>query len=555
MSDNWEPEVVEESTPPPAPFGMLESRPPSPALDAPPADEATAEVVAASETMRYMASADGIIVTEAIETVEIYRSDEGDFVVDVVDTVETVSSAAGTTVSETVEVTAIPLPTTATPTGAASPALRAPTPAGLKRPRPAATAPIPTRHTDPARFGRIDDDGTAWLVTPVGEVIVGQWAAGTREEGLAFFGRKFDDIQVEVDLAAHRLREGRGVEAAKAAVDHARAALAAPSFIGDVIQLSASCDEIEALMAEQQAQREEARRRQREEALAAREAIVTEAESLAESRQWKATGERLAALLEAWQAAPRIDRAREQALWKRFSAARGTFDRHRRQHFAGLEAQRREAIAAKRALIAEAQALSTSTQWADTTRAYRDLMTRWKSAGHAGRQDEERLWAQFRAAQDAFFAARDAANAERDVEFRGNLERKEALLAEAERLVPVKDIPAAKKTLRSVQDRWEKIGHVPRSDKERVEGRLRAVEEAVRRAEQQRWSATNPEVRARAEDTAEKFRLALAKSEAALAAARDKGDLRAVAEAERSIESTRALLAAVEGTVSEFSQS
>ena len=549
MSDNWEPEVVEETTPPPAPFGMLESRPPSPALDAPPADEASIEVVAVGETTRYMANSDGVIITEAVETVEIYRSDEGDFVVDVVDTVETVSSAAGTTVSETVEVTAVPLPTKTSPTGAASP-----TPAGLRRPRPAATAPIPTRHTDPARFGRIDDDGTAWLATPAGDVVVGQWAAGTRDEGLAFFGRKFDDIQVEVDLAAHRLREGRGLEAAKAALDHARAALAAPSFIGDVVQLSASCDEIEALMAEQQAQRDEARRRQREEALAAREAIVTEAESLAESRQWKATGDRLTALLEAWKAAPRIDRAREQALWKKFSAARGTFDRRRRQHFAGLELQRREATAAKQALIAEAQALSTSTQWADTTRAYRDLMTRWKSAGHAGRQDEERLWGQFRAAQDAFFAARDAANAERDVEFRGNLERKEALLVEAEKLVPVKDIPAAKKTLRSVQDRWEKIGHVPRADKERVEGRLRAVEEAVRRAEQQRWSATNPEVRARAEDTAAKFRLSLEKSEAALAEARARGDERAVAEAQRSIESTRALLAAVEGTVSEFSQ-
>ena len=94
---------------------------------------------------------------------------------------------------------------------------------------------------------------------------------------------------------------------------------------------------------------------------------------------------------------------------------------------------------------------------------------------------------------------------------------------------------------------------MPRADRDRVEGRLRSVEEAIRSADQKRWSATNPEVRARAEDTATKFRAALDRAEAALAEARARGDQRAIDDAERSVESTRALLAAVEGTVSEFS--
>ncbi|MGI9196643.1 MAG: DUF349 domain-containing protein [Candidatus Nanopelagicales bacterium] len=503
MSDNWEPEVVEETAPPVVPFGALEGRPPAPAIE-------TRDSAALVE------------VTEVVVT----ATDHGVVVVE-----------------EAVSIAAIPLPG------------RAPTPAGLRRPTPSRGAESlpPQRRTDPALFGRIDDDGTAWLSTPEGDVVVGNWAAGTREEGLAFFGRKFDDIQVEVDLAAHRLREGRGFDTAKAAVEHARAAVAAPAFIGDVTQLAASCAEVERLMAEEQERRHEARRQQREESLAAREALVVEAESLSGSRQWKATGERFAALLEAWKSAPRIDRGREQALWKRFSTARTSFERQRRQHFATLEVERRDAVAAKEKLVAEARALSASTQWADTSRAYRDLMTRWKSAGHAGRQDEQRLWGEFRAAQDAFFAARDAANAERDSEFQGNLERKLALVAEAETLLPIGDIAAAKRSLRGIQDRWESIGHVPRGERDRVEGRLRAVEEAIRKADQQRWKATNPEVRARAEDTAAKFRTALERSEAALTAARATGDPRAVAEAERSVESTRALLAAVEGTVSEFS--
>ncbi|MFZ9986879.1 MAG: DUF349 domain-containing protein, partial [Candidatus Nanopelagicales bacterium] len=332
----------------------------------------------------------------------------------------------------------------------------------------------------------------------------------------------------------------------------AREALAAPAFLGDVDELARACDEVDALMASARLARDEARARQREEALSARESIVSEAESLSDSSSWKATGERFTALLEAWKAAPRIDRGREQAMWKRFSAARTSFDRRRRQHFAARDAERKDALAAKESIIRDAEALSSSTDWAGTTRAYRTLMDRWKAAPRGSRQDEDRLWARFRSAQDAFFAARDAVNAERDVEHRANLERKLELVTEAEAILPVSDIAAAKRALRSVQERWEGIGHVPRADKERIERRLKAVEDAVRQADDRRWTATDPARRARAEDTAEKFRASLAKAEQALESARQKGDPRAIAKAEQATESTRALLAAVEGTMSDF---
>ncbi len=470
-------EIVEEVTATPAPFGVLESRDPAPALSASP--------------------------------------------------------------------TPSPLPSAPTP----APRPPTPRPTTLKR---ATQSGPPVRRTDPSRFGRIDAEGTVWLSTPTGEVVVGNWAAGTIEEGLAFFGRKYDDLLVEVDLAAYRLKEGRGLDTAPTAVAHAREALAAPAFLGDVDELARACDEVDALMASARLARDEARARQREEALSARESIVSEAESLSDSSSWKATGERFTALLEAWKAAPRIDRGREQAMWKRFSAARTSFDRRRRQHFAARDAERKDALAAKESIIRDAEALSSSTDWAGTTRAYRTLMDRWKAAPRGSRQDEDRLWARFRSAQDAFFAARDAVNAERDVEHRANLERKLELVTEAEAILPVSDIAAAKRALRSVQERWEGIGHVPRADKERIERRLKAVEDAVRQADDRRWAATDPARRARAEDTAEKFRASLAKAEQALESARQKGDPRAIAKAEQATESTRALLAAVEGTMSDF---
>ena len=510
VSEETAVEIVEEA--PAAPFGVIEAREPAPALTPPP-------------------------VVQAIET-----------------STTMVASDEGTLVVETMTVQAIPMPgPTPTPTPSA-PTPTAPRPTTLKRPsRPATAASAPpARRTDPALFGRIDSDGTAWLRTPSGEVVVGNWAAGTIEEGLAFFGRKYDDILVEVDLAAHRLKDGRGLDSAPTALAHAREALATPTFLGDVTELERACAEVESLMAAAREKREAARTRQREEALAAREAITVEAESLAESTQWKATGERFTALLEAWKAAPRIDRGREQALWKRFSAARTAFDRRRRQHFAARDAERKDSLAAKEALIREAEALATSTDWAGTTRAYRALMDRWKAAPRGSRQDEDRLWTRFRAAQDAFFASRDAVNAERDVEHRGNLERKEALVVEAEALLPVSDVGTAKRALRGIQERWEAIGHVPRADKDRIDRRFRAVEDAVRQADEKRWAATDPARRARAEDTAERFRTALARAEQDLAAAKAAGDPRRIEAAQASVDSTRALLAAVEGTVSEF---
>ena len=106
----------------------------------------------------------------------------------------------------------------------------------------------------------------------------------------------------------------------------------------------------------------------------------------------------------------------------------------------------------------------TSTDWAVTATAFRDLMQEWKAAGRTARKEDDALWARFRAAQDAFFAARTAANDQVESEFRENLKVKEQLLAEAEALLPVRDPQAARTALRDIQDRWEAAGKVPRAD-------------------------------------------------------------------------------------------
>ena len=125
-------------------------------------------------------------------------------------------------------------------------------------------------------------------------------------------------------------------------------------------------------------------------------------------------------------------------------------------------------------------------------------MAEWKAAGRAQREHEDDLWNRFRGAQDVFFAARSEVFAERDAEQRENLKLKEELAAEAEKLLPVTDLKAARAAFRSINERWEAIGHVPRDARPKVEGRMHAVERALQEAEETEWRRTNPEARARA---------------------------------------------------------
>jgi hypothetical protein len=271
---------------------------------------------------------------------------------------------------------------------------------------------------------------------------------------------------------------------------------------------------------------------------------------LADSDAWRVTTERFKALLEEWKALPRGDRTTENAQWKRLAAARTSFDKRRRVHYAELEKERDAAKEAKEKLVAEARALSDSKDWAKTTRAYRELLDRWKLAGRAGKSDDA-LWEQFRSAQDAFFSARNASYSQRDDSEVKSLATKEQLLTEAEALLPVKDVRSAKRALNSIQDRWEKAGRVPRGDIKRLESRLKAVEDAVRSSESARVPA-NPELRGRALDTVTTFRDSVAKLEKKLTAATAAGNPAAIKKAEEAVDSAKALLAAAERGLAKF---
>jgi hypothetical protein len=410
-------------------------------------------------------------------------------------------------------------------------------------------------------WGRVDPDGTVWVRTADGERAVGQYPGATEAEALAYFARKFEDLAAQVTLQEQRMRAGQ-VSAADAEQTLRRLAgqIRDANAVGDLEALLRRIEALTPLAQEQRAEAQRQRQEARERALTLRTTVVEEAEQLAvadpERIPWKASGDRLRELFEEWrrlQREARLDKHTEDELWKRFSHARTTFDRKRRHYFGALDEQRAAAKETKERIVVEAEALSSSTDWGATAAAYRDLMARWKVAGRAAKRDDDALWARFRAAQDAFFSARQEAAASTDAEFRENLVRKEELVAEAEALLPVTDLGAARAALRSIQERWEQVGRVPRSDLQRIEGRLRKVEQTLRDAEQDRWRRTNPEARARAEDVVRQLENAIAGLESDLEKAQARGDQRRIQEAEQALEARREWLEQARRALADYS--
>jgi len=366
-----------------------------------------------------------------------------------------------------------------------------------------------------------------YVRTSEGERAVGQMPDATPDEALAFFTKRYDDLAFEVELLEQRVQAGTvGPDEAAAAVKQVRATLAEAQAVGDLEGLAKRLETLTGLIGAQREKKKAERAAKLESARADKERIANEAETLAQSQDWRNGANRLRELLDEWKALPRLEKSVDDGLWRRFSTARTTYTRRRKAHFGELNEKREGARVVKERLVKEAEELAGSTEWGPTAGKYRDLMRQWKAAGPAPRGVDDQLWKRFRGAQDQFFGARDAANAELDQEYAANAEKKEALLAEAEKLVPVTDITAAKQAFRDIAERWDAAGKVPRDRMKELEGRIRKVEQAIRSVEDDQWRRSNPEARARAADTVAQLETSIAelevKHEKAVAAGNDK---------------------------------
>lgn len=400
-------------------------------------------------------------------------------------------------------------------------------------------------------WGRVDDDGTVYVREGAGERAVGQYPDATPEEALAYYERKFAELEGQVALLEQRLRGGAPAQDVAKAVRALAPTIPEANAVGDLQSLVDRLNALEESLGEVVEKQSAEAQQAVADAIAERGAIVAEAEALAAQdlsrAQWKQVSAQLDALFARWQSAqqsgPRIPKKDGDELWKRFRAARSTIEHARKEFFAELDAVQREARARKQALVERAEALAN--KGAAGIPDYRRLLDEWKAAGRAGKKADDALWARFKAAGDVLYGAKAELDAAESAEFGENLTRKLALLEEAEPLLTATDRVAARKTLTDIQRRWDEIGKVPRDQVRVIEERLRKVEAAVRKLEDEHWNRTDPEKAARSSGFASQLEQAIAKAEEELAAAQKAGDTSRIAKAEEELAAKRAWLAAL----------
>lgn len=404
---------------------------------------------------------------------------------------------------------------------------------------------------DQAPWGRVDDDGTVYVREGDGERAVGQYPDATPAEALAYYERKYTELNGQVTLLEQRVKRGASASDVTKTVAHLKQLLVEPSAVGDVAALRTRVDALDSTVGEltekQSAEAQEAL----VEAVAYRTSLVVEAEALAAQDparvQWKQVTASVDDIFARWQKhqaeGPRIPKGEGNDLWKRFRAARSTIDQHRKAFYADLDATHREARQRKQALVESADGLAS--KGADGIPEYRRLLDDWKRAGRAGKKYDDALWARFKRAGDVLYAAKGEIVAQDDAEYADNLTAKLALLDDAEKILTNDDRVSAREALTSIQLRWDEIGRVPRDQVRPVEDRLRKVESHVRQLDETHWEKNNPERKARSEGLASQLQDAITKLEDELAAAEAGGDARKVKEAREALDARRVWLDAL----------
>ncbi len=400
------------------------------------------------------------------------------------------------------------------------------------------------------QFGRVDAENNVFVIDGA-ERKVGQYPGVSAEDALAYFVRKFEDLAAQVRILEQRVAnkvDSHGMKkmAAKLVED-----LKEPAAVGDLADLRRRVGNLDQKIAALVTEKTEASKEATAEALATRLKIAIRAEEIANQdvakTQWKTSGAEMTKLFEQWQevqkSGPKVAKAEADAIWKRFSSARTRFETAKRGYFAGLDATNKVVKAKKNSIVEAAEALAA--KGSDDIAGYRKLLDEWKTSGRTPGKSDDALWARFKAAGDAIFAKKSETAVVENAEQEKNLAAKLEILKDAASIDPEKDLAAAKKTLQSIQQRWEKAGRVPKDKLRETEDKLRAIEAKVRKVEEDEWRKTDPAAIERSNSVTAQLEDSIKKLEAALEKATTSKDAKKIKDATEALEARKAWLEVV----------
>ncbi|MBR0290749.1 MAG: DUF349 domain-containing protein [Bacteroidales bacterium] len=213
--------------------------------------------------------------------------------------------------------------------------------------------------------------------------------------------------------------------------------------------------------------------------LAAKQALCEQVEAIAEkeissSSEWNELSRKIEEIQAEWRKIGFATRKENQKIYDRFRAACDRFYARKREYYNEFKDSMNSNLEKKMAIIEEAEALKSSTEWKKATDKFIELQKQWKEIGAVPRKKSEQIWKRFRAACDEFFAERDK-QAKPANDFYGNLKAKRALIDEIRAYEPAGDEAADAEACKGFSERWQQIGHVPFKDKDEVNDAYRSA--------------------------------------------------------------------------------
>jgi hypothetical protein len=195
--------------------------------------------------------------------------------------------------------------------------------------------------------------------------------------------------------------------------------------------------------------------------LETKQAMVTEAESLASSTDWAKTTARFQELQKAWQASGPVPRDAGKDLAQRFRVASGAFFTRRREDLATRKQVWSENLAKKEALCARAEVLAESTDWDAASSELKRMQHDWKTIGPIRRNKSEEMWNRFRAAGDKFF---ERFHNRHQIALASKLAEREAMVVDLETMAAADATDDLASRVQQLRTTWNRSVPIPSSE-------------------------------------------------------------------------------------------
>ncbi len=218
---------------------------------------------------------------------------------------------------------------------------------------------------------------------------------------------------------------------------------------------------------------------QQEENLEKKKVLCEKLEEIAEreiknTADWNQLSKEIESLQAEWRTIGFATKKENQKIYDRFRAACDKFFERKREHYTTIKDSMSANLEKKQAIIEQAEALKSSTEWKKTADQLIALQKQWREIGAVPRKKSEQLWKRFRAACDEFFANRDA-NSGGENDYYGNLKSKKRLIEEVRAYQCSEDDAANAAQMRSFNEKWQAIGHVPFKEKDKINDEFRTA--------------------------------------------------------------------------------